>query len=147
MPTVISASGARAPALRTGQAIESCRPPIKAGNKIRKETQMQYLAASALLASISLIMPDDNQTSGFANNAGHHDIAALTIAQMPAQLTERGCCFTRNGTNGWDWSDDVTREQCLKDNRAAGGSVSDAYHYPRETCQGVQSRCGSPNPC
>jgi hypothetical protein len=58
-----------------------------------------------------------------------------------------GCCALRNGTNGWDWSDKVTREQCLRDARAVGLQADGVYHYPKETCSAVKTRCGSPNPC
>jgi hypothetical protein len=97
-------------------------------------------AATGLVISSSSAWPADPP-----NNISVQQFRLL--AQMPPQMTEQGCCSIRNGTNGWDWTNTVTREQCLKDNRAVGGSVSDVYHYPNETCETVKQRCGNPNPC
>jgi len=69
----------------------------------------------------------------------------MRMAQTPA-MREQGCCALRDGTNGWDWSDRVTREQCIRDSRSVGGGLGDWYHYPREFCSAVKARCG-PNPC
>lgn len=82
--------------------------------------------------------------------------AALATKAAPAgpaplrvagDMNARGCCALRNATNGWDWSDDVTRRDCVKSARDVGLDVKSWFHYPNETCKAVQTRCGSPNPC
>ena len=69
-----------------------------------------------------------------------------TIAQNP-EMQVPGCCMLQNGTNGWDTSDNVTREQCVRSARQANLAVDQWFHYPNETCVAVQRRCGTPNPC
>jgi|GEM_PF-3652764 hypothetical protein len=67
-------------------------------------------------------------------------------ARAAADMGAVGCCAIRNGTNGWDWSDNKSRQRCLKDAHDAGLTASDVFHYPKETCQSVKKRCGM-NPC
>jgi hypothetical protein len=76
------------------------------------------------------------------------DISPAACRVEVADMQDVGCCVIRNGTNGWDWSDNDAREQCIRSARAAGISTPDAwYHYPNETCDAVKVRCRGPNPC
>jgi hypothetical protein len=72
--------------------------------------------------------------------------AAPYFVLTGADLSAVGCCVLRDGTNGWDWSDKNTREECLRSARAAGLDADGVYHYPNEACSSVKTRCG-PNPC
>jgi hypothetical protein len=58
-----------------------------------------------------------------------------------ADMQDVGCCALRNGTNGWSWSDNKSRQECIMDNNSVGGHVDDWYHYPNETCDSVEKRC------
>jgi hypothetical protein len=89
--------------------------------------------------SQSAMWDSDNFGSGASFIKRHQSKELLLLVQTLPGLTERGCCAIRNATNGWDWTNNVTREQCLKDNRAVGGTVQDVYHYPREMCDLVSS--------
>jgi hypothetical protein len=76
--------------------------------------------------------------------------AAFSLIHAPKAQADNmkavGCCAIRNGTNGWDWSRNKSRKECLSDAHHAGLTAEDVFHYPGETCQSVHNRCG-PNPC
>jgi hypothetical protein len=51
------------------------------------------------------------------------------------RMNAMGRCAIRDGTNGWAWSDNETRETCLRTTKEVGLSKPDDwFHYPKETC-------------
>jgi hypothetical protein len=84
----------------------------------------------------------------FADNVHQtHSHAAQQLAQNPEMQTN-GCCAIRNtiGGNVFDWTDNITRANCIQSARDIGAGIHDWYHYPNETCTSVKRRC-SANPC
>jgi len=75
--------------------------------------------------------------------------AVRQLAQIQGGSVQ-GCCAIRNnssGANFFDWSDGVTREDCVRTANAAGmKGTRDWFHYPNESCASVKKRC-SPAPC
>lgn len=62
-------------------------------------------------------------------------------------MSAHGCCAVQGATNGWNWIEDESREQCLREAHSEGLPVSDVYHFPDETCDEVKKRCDGVNPC
>jgi hypothetical protein len=99
----------------------------------------------AILYSMSAVAGEERPQSAPSAVCVPANACVHRMAEV-AQLQASDCCIIRNGTNGWDPSDGVTREQCIRTNKQAGGGVKDWYHYPNEKCSAVAARCG-PNPC
>lgn len=82
----------------------------------------------------------------FSPSIGSVPPYAPTFSLAASNMSAVGCCTLRNGTNGWEWSEKVTCEQCLREVHAVGLTAEGVYHCPNESCSSVQTRCG-PNPC
>ena len=50
-------------------------------------------------------------------------LASYAAAEPPEHMLVPGCCYVRNAINGRDWVDKTTRQDCIKNNKAAGGGI------------------------